>query len=100
VKQVPGTVALAGRERLEEEDQPENGAAATDAEQEPELAADRPLDEALMERGGHRGLSPVEPVALGAGGIPVAAPAGSGPSGVWPCSFRTWFTMAQRSLGR
>ena len=64
------------------------------------LAGDRALDEALVERGAHRGLSPVDPVALGPGGIPTAAPAGSGPSGDWPCSFRTWFTIAQRSLGR
>jgi len=70
------------------------------AEEEIVPSGDRALDEALVERGAHRGLSPVDPVALGPGGIPTAVPAGSGPSGAWPWSFRTWFTIAQRSLGR
>ena len=74
--------------------------AAADAEEEVVAAGDRALDQALVERRAHRGLSPVDPVALGAGGIPAAAPAGSVASGAWPWSLRTWFTIAHRSAGR
>ena len=87
-------------ERGDEQDQAEDGETAAEAEEELVLAGERPLDQALVDRAGtHRGRPPVEPVALGAGGIRAAAPAGSGGAGLCACSFRTWFTMAQRSAG-
>ena len=100
MEELPGALALAGRERLDEQDQPEDGEAGPQPQEHPVAAGEGALDQALAERGTHRGLSPVEPVALGAGGIPTAAPAGSGASGACPWSLRTWFTIAHRSAGR
>ena len=100
MEELPGALAVAGPERLEEEDEPQDGEPAAQPQEQLVAAGQGALDEALVERGTHRGLSPVEPVALGPGGIPTAAPAGSGASGACPCSLRTWFTIAHRSLGR
>jgi hypothetical protein len=100
VEELPGPVRVAVEERRDEQDQAEDGEPGAHAEEHVEPAGEGALGEAFAERRGHRGLSPVEPVALGPGGMPTAAPAGSGASGACPWSFRTWFTIAQRSLGR
>ena len=97
--QARGAASL--RQGHDEEDQSQDGEPAPDAQEEIVLAGQGALDQPLVDGSrAHRGLAEVEPVALGAGGMPTAAPAGSCGAGLAPWSFRRWLTMAQRSEGR
>ena len=90
VEELPGALRVFAAERADEEDQPEDGESAADAEKQVVLARQCPLDEARVHGARiHRGRPPVEPVADGPGAIGAAAPAGSCGAGACACSLRT-----------
>ena len=82
-------------------DEPQHREPTAEPPEEIVLAGECALDQPLVDGSrAHHGLAEVEPVALGAGGMPTAAPAGSCGAGLAAWSFRRWLTMAQRSAGR
>src|SRR4051794_19750473 len=86
LEEVPGAVRTRAGQALEEQDESEDREPCPDAQEEVVAAGQGGGDEALTQTGVVHHFGP-----------PAAADAGA--AAATPCSFRTWFTIAQRSIG-
>ena len=82
MEEVPGAVPIGAHERPGEQNGTQGRATATNAEERLVLAGESAPNQPLAKGRAHRATSAVEPVALAVGGMPLSAPADSGPAGV------------------